>query len=64
LSRDELFACFPEFNSFEGQCRFSNCSHTQEPDCALHAAADAGVISARRYESYRLLAKEMEETRR
>jgi ribosome biogenesis GTPase len=36
-------------------CRFSNCRHMREPDCAVKAAADCGEISARRYESYRRL---------
>jgi ribosome biogenesis GTPase len=38
-----------------GQCRFSDCVHLQEPDCAVRAAVAGGAMSARRYESYRRL---------
>jgi ribosome biogenesis GTPase len=36
-------------------CRFPDCSHRVEPDCAVKAAVEQGAISARRYESYRRL---------
>ena len=36
-------------------CRFSNCEHRREPDCAVRAAVDSGAVDARRYESYRRL---------
>jgi ribosome biogenesis GTPase len=35
-----------------GQCRFNNCTHTHEPDCAVIRAAGTGAISPRRYQSY------------
>jgi ribosome biogenesis GTPase len=48
---------FVEFRPFIGQCRFSNCSHSVEPGCALQAAVADGRISAERFESYqRILA--------
>jgi ribosome biogenesis GTPase len=48
---------FPEIEALAPQCRFADCRHLQEPDCAVRAAAgsDGGPISARRYESYRRL---------
>ena len=36
-------------------CRFSDCRHLREPDCAVRAAVQSGNFSARRYESYRRL---------
>ena len=33
-------------------CRFTPCTHTHEPGCAVKAAVDQGVISAERYNSY------------
>jgi ribosome biogenesis GTPase / thiamine phosphate phosphatase len=42
---------------YSSQCRFQDCLHRVEPDCAVRAAAGRGELSSRRYESYqRLLA--------
>ncbi|NJD09527.1 MAG: ribosome small subunit-dependent GTPase A [Gemmatimonadetes bacterium] len=51
----QLDHCFPEFRPLLGRCRFDDCSHTHEPDCAVRDALDAGAISAARYESYAAL---------
>jgi len=54
---EDLPWCFPEFRDLIGTCRFDDCSHVHEPDCAIRAAVDRGEIDAGRYESYvRLLA--------
>lgn len=37
------------------QCRFANCRHLREPDCAVKRGVETGAISARRYESYKRL---------
>ena len=50
-------ALFREFREPAARCRFSDCRHLREPDCGVQAALAAGVISARRYESYRRLAR-------
>ena len=46
---------FLELQSLAPQCRFSDCRHLQEPQCAVRQAVELGSMSARRYESYRRL---------
>jgi ribosome biogenesis GTPase len=41
LDRQDIENAFPEFRPFHGQCRFRDCLHNREPDCALIAAVDA-----------------------
>ncbi len=52
---DELESGFREFRNYLGECRFNNCRHVTEPDCAVAGAARENRISARRLESYRQL---------
>ncbi len=48
---------FPEFGPHRAGCRFADCTHSHEPDCAVKEAAASGAIDSRRYESYtRILA--------
>ncbi len=49
----ELAGAFPEMAALAGRCRFSDCSHLQEPGCVVTIAAQAGEIVASRYASYR-----------
>ena len=51
----ELQYCFPEFEPYLGACRFTDCTHRNEPDCAVNAAADEGAIHPSRLDSYRRL---------
>jgi len=46
---------FTEILRLADNCRFSNCQHLREPDCAVKQGCDSGKISARRYESYKRL---------
>jgi len=48
-------AGFREILRKADNCRFANCQHTREPDCAVKAAVDDGVIAERRYASYKRL---------
>ncbi|MFV1973779.1 MAG: ribosome small subunit-dependent GTPase A [Thiohalobacterales bacterium] len=51
----ELESGFREFRNYLGQCRFHNCRHLAEPDCAVADAAQQNRIDPRRLESYRQL---------
>ncbi len=52
LDKDEIALYFPEMRRVADGCRFSPCTHTHEPGCAVKAAVDDGEISAERYISY------------
>ena len=52
MSPEELRWYFPEFEPIRPDCKFSNCSHTHEPDCAVRQAVDEGNILPARYRSY------------
>ena len=59
LSLGEIEHGFLEFRPLLGQCRFRNCRHDREPDCAIHSALKAGAIDARRYAAFRSLCTEV-----
>jgi ribosome biogenesis GTPase len=50
--RTEMQLYFPEISSYIGSCKFSNCSHTHEPGCAVKEAVAQGKIAKARYDSY------------
>ena len=52
---DDVIHGFREIRENGQNCRFANCRHLREPDCAVKEAVDDGRISARRYESFRRL---------
>jgi ribosome biogenesis GTPase / thiamine phosphate phosphatase len=58
---DERTLGFPEVAKLAGECRFLDCRHMQEPDCAVIDATESGKLSARRYESYRRLRRRYED---
>ena len=58
LSIEEIEFGFVEFRPHQGNCRFRNCRHQSEPDCAIKSAVAAGTIHPRRMEHYRQLLKE------
>lgn len=57
----ELSRYWPDIDALSGGCRFPGCRHKAEPDCAVRAAAAAGRLHPRRYESYLDLLDEIEE---
>lgn len=62
LSLTELRAAFPEFRRLAGRCRFHDCRHLQEPDCAVLAAVQSGQILPERWRVYWDLVRENSQT--
>jgi ribosome biogenesis GTPase len=60
LSPTELDQCFPELRPFLTGCRFADCRHSVEPDCAVRTAVQEGHVSKARYESFIKLRDELE----
>ena len=52
VDADEIATYFPEMLRASGNCRFTPCTHTHEPGCAVKAAVEDGSISIERYNSY------------
>ena len=52
LEKEEIYKYFPEMLRVSEDCRFTPCTHTHEPGCAVKQAVDSGEISAERYNSY------------
>ena len=52
LSASDLAQAVPDFAPFLGQCRFRDCLHQNEPDCAVKQAVEQGKVSAVRYADY------------
>lgn len=59
LSAGELEHAFVEFRPYLGKCRFNNCKHLQEPDCAIKAAVTSQDIHATRLAMYQTLRAEL-----
>ena len=64
MEKQELRYYFPEFQDYEGNCRFQGCTHTHEPGCMVKEALEHGKISYKRYENYLEMYRELEEKRR
>ncbi|UYM04781.1 ribosome small subunit-dependent GTPase A [Solicola gregarius] len=54
-----LAATFADVEALIAQCRFTDCAHETEPDCAVRAALDDGRLDVRRYESWQKLQREV-----
>ena len=52
LEKEDIRFYFPEFEEYEGKCRFNGCVHVNEPDCSVKAAVEKNIIDSRRYQSY------------
>ncbi len=61
IEREELTSYFREIFKFSKGCRFSNCTHTHEPGCAVLKAVEDHFISASRYQSYLSMLEDKEE---
>jgi ribosome biogenesis GTPase len=59
LDPELLAVCFPEFRPFLDQCRFDNCRHLAEPECAVRRAAEQGAFDPDRLASYQRIYEEV-----
>ncbi|TWP26643.1 ribosome small subunit-dependent GTPase A [Apibacter muscae] len=59
ISKEELQNFFPEIYKFRSWCKFHNCLHLNEPNCAVIKAVDEDEISQRRYSNYLKILKDL-----
>jgi ribosome small subunit-dependent GTPase A len=52
FEKSEVAHFFPEIFALSRHCKYSNCLHETEPDCAVRAAYEAGTLAESRYRSY------------
>ena len=62
IEPDELDAYFVDIERYVLHCKFSNCTHTDEPSCAVREALRQGQIAAHRYKHYLELREELRDT--
>ncbi len=61
MTRNQIEAGFREFHPLLGSCKFRDCKHEQEPQCAILAAVEAGQVSEKRLGSYRQMVDSLED---
>ncbi|MFC1997018.1 ribosome small subunit-dependent GTPase A [Chloroflexota bacterium] len=59
IAQGDLSSWYSEMVPLSGQCRFGNCTHTTEPDCAVKAAVKDGLITDLRYKNYTQILDEL-----
>lgn len=64
IGEEELQYCYPEMRELIGHCRYDDCRHVKEPDCAVLAAVNDGRISRERYLSYALQLAEIQKKKK
>ena len=52
ILKENLQYAFPDFGRYIGSCQFHDCSHRQEPGCAVTGALRQGLVEQTRYDSY------------
>ena len=62
IEPDELDAYFVDIGAHVTACKFSNCTHIDEPSCAVRAAVTSGEIMRHRYKNYLELREELRDT--
>ncbi len=60
---EEIGSYFKEIFRFSRDCRFSNCTHTHEPGCAVRRAVEEHYIAESRYQSYLSMLQDMDESK-
>lgn len=63
MDPEELTSYFPEIFHFSKGCKFSNCTHTHEPGCAVLKAIDDHFIAQSRYQSYLNMLEDKDENK-
>lgn len=58
VDAETIWEAFPEIRPYLGECRFPDCQHDTEPDCAVKEAVEQGIVERRRYESALAMAKQ------
>jgi ribosome biogenesis GTPase / thiamine phosphate phosphatase len=61
LSETDLLNAFTDIRDEGNKCRFANCQHKREPDCAVKNGLEDGTLSPARYDLYQMLKAELEE---
>jgi ribosome biogenesis GTPase len=60
VTKDELTQYYPEFEKLSSNCKFRDCSHTSEPQCAIKEALQKGEIVQFRYDNYLAIAASLD----
>ncbi len=63
MEKEELTSYFKEIFEFSKQCRFSDCTHTHEPGCAVIKAVEEHYIAQSRYQSYLSMLEDKDENK-
>ena len=63
MEKEELTSYFKEIFEYSKQCRFSNCTHTHEPGCAVLKAVEDHYIAQSRYQSYLSMLEDRDENK-
>jgi ribosome biogenesis GTPase len=59
VSRAQITEGFVEFKPLIGQCKFKDCKHLREPDCAIKHAVEKQIITRQRFDSYLRIVKNL-----
>ena len=63
MEPEEITSYFKEIFRYSHDCRFSNCTHTHEPGCAVLDAVEHHYIAASRYQSYLSMLEDKDESK-
>ena len=61
IRKNDIAACFPDFEDFTGDCMFTGCSHVCEKGCAVIQAVKDGKIHLSRHNSYKKMYDEVKD---
>jgi ribosome biogenesis GTPase len=59
LYTGDLAKTFEDIEELARQCKYSDCSHSSEPGCAVRRAIESGAVSEKRFENYQKLRREL-----